>query len=359
MKKRRRQSLDNQQGEVRFRETLSKQLLSRQEALADFYSKDFTDAALVDKFKRTLVDLEFIMKSRGNPPISPFLELGAERGHRSLALTNDYGAEGFIIDISHHQLKTVGYYANLLKRTTLPKIVCCDAYNLPFRNNAFPFVFCYEFLHHFPDPNPIIREIYRVLGDGIFFFGGEPYRKWRVELTTRKLDQTGEKRSYKYLSFMANVIVDFFSRPISKEERDYGIVENDDIRVADWIESVRIFDERNLYLISLGEERPFALADRVKPLNWINLLLGGYIKGLCRKRGPAQSPPSSIDDLLACPACRSGADGTVDPPGLSRVDGRYACRECGDVFPEVDGISLLMTRNKRNELYPEYRNIDT
>src|SRR5260221_6519816 len=60
----------------------------------------------------------------------------------------------------------------------LPVRVCCDAYHLPFRSGSLPFVFCYETLHHFPEPGPIVAEAHRVLAPGgTFLFDEEPYRK--------------------------------------------------------------------------------------------------------------------------------------------------------------------------------------
>lgn len=63
-----------------------------------------------------------------------------------------------------------------------PLRLCCDANRLPLRSDAVPFVFCYEFLHHFPELTPVIRKIHRILAGGTFFFSEEPYHRPKLAL---------------------------------------------------------------------------------------------------------------------------------------------------------------------------------
>ena len=90
--------------------------------------------------------------------ISPFIEIGAERCQRSLVMQNDFRADGAAVDISYDRLKSADYYRKVFKKEKMPVRICCDAYNLPFLNNFVPFIFCYETLHHFLDPSPIVNE---------------------------------------------------------------------------------------------------------------------------------------------------------------------------------------------------------
>ena len=64
------------------------------------------------------------------------------------------------------------------QKKNAPERICCDANTLPFAQNSLPFVFCFETLHHFPDPTPVVHEIYRVLcPGGWFYFNEEPFKK--------------------------------------------------------------------------------------------------------------------------------------------------------------------------------------
>ncbi|MBA7631328.1 hypothetical protein ES703_38859 [subsurface metagenome] len=118
--------------------------------------------------------------------LSPFLEIGAERTQCSMVLKNYYNADGFAVDLSKDMLQFAGVILKPLGFKKMPIRVCCDAYNLPFRNNVFPFVFCYETLHHFPEPTPVILEIKRVMQKGGFFLlASEPIkRKLKMKLWT-------------------------------------------------------------------------------------------------------------------------------------------------------------------------------
>jgi hypothetical protein len=104
--------------------------------------------------------------------LSPFLELGAERGQRSLVVANDFSATGIAADISCHQLLMVDHFSHLFQRERLPTRVCCDPNHLPFGSDAFSFVFGYQFLHDCPSLPQIISEINRLLGDG-----AEPFKR--------------------------------------------------------------------------------------------------------------------------------------------------------------------------------------
>jgi len=180
-----RQTIDNMKAEIEFREKLSRQHVSGEIILSDYYKKEEHDKILLERLNKTKNKMEEL--NNKGIGLSPFIEMGAERGQRSLVLTNDFKAKGFAVDISYHQLKTVEHFSELFKRKKLPVRVCCDANNLPFKNNSLPFAFSYEFLHHFPSPNPIIKEIHRVLANGYYFFDEEPYkRELKIALYKRK-----------------------------------------------------------------------------------------------------------------------------------------------------------------------------
>lgn len=56
-----------------------------------------------------------------------------------------------------------------------PEFVCFDAHRLPFANESFDFVVCWEMLHHLADLPVALREIQRVLKPGGRGLTYEPY----------------------------------------------------------------------------------------------------------------------------------------------------------------------------------------
>jgi SAM-dependent methyltransferase len=136
--------------------------------------KDEFDAAGIEKIlktrmEKTLDQMTLIQNKR--IPLSPYIEVGAERCQRSLVMENDLGIKsGAAIDISFDMLKSCSHYQNVFNKPEPPIRICCDANKLPFSTGTIPFIFCYETLHHFPDPTPITREIFRVMLPGGFFF---------------------------------------------------------------------------------------------------------------------------------------------------------------------------------------------
>jgi SAM-dependent methyltransferase len=57
-------------------------------------------------------------------------------------------------DVSAKMLKTNPTHTTFLTQ--------CDAYALPWKDNSFDLVYCWEFLHHVADPERVVREMVRV-----------------------------------------------------------------------------------------------------------------------------------------------------------------------------------------------------
>lgn len=70
----------------------------------------------------------------------------------------------------------------MLKRNPLPpsRLVQADARALPFLDESFDLVYCWELLHHFENPLPILKEMARVSKRWIVIF--EPCRYHPVQL---------------------------------------------------------------------------------------------------------------------------------------------------------------------------------
>src|SRR5688572_29765217 len=111
-------------------------------------------------------------------PMTPFLEIGANAGHTSYLLCNEFGAEGFALAISADALRHGVSLQDAWSLDKAPVRVAGDAANLPFRDGSIRFVMTHQTLSQFMDLDAIFREISRVLAPGgIFLFSEEPMRR--------------------------------------------------------------------------------------------------------------------------------------------------------------------------------------
>ncbi|NQS88890.1 class I SAM-dependent methyltransferase, partial [Patescibacteria group bacterium] len=309
------QTIKNIKGEIEFRKKLAKQHVTGEMLLPDYYGKEAHDKILFERVDATLNDIKPFEKQIR---LSPFVELGAERCQRSLVLTNDFNAIGFAVDISYHQLKTAEHFAKMFDRPKLPYRICCDINNLPFRSNSFPFVFCYEFLHHFSSPKPIMQEVYRILSNGTFFFGKEPYKKPKVVLYKQNCKIYSKSAIQK--NKVRRFIEGFFSEKYC-DEREHGIMENEDISLRDWIDALSVFDTKKVSISSLENRIKTKLGNRIAVKNIVNMLLGGEIKGVCEKE--EHNPErimSDLTNLLLCPNCITNLKyPRIDQPQLTQT----------------------------------------
>jgi SAM-dependent methyltransferase/uncharacterized protein YbaR (Trm112 family) len=344
-----KQTIQNLKGEVEFREILSRQHVLGENILPDYYQKEQHDQILLQRIKDTRETMEEF-KQRG-VRISPFLELGAERGQRSLVLANDFNADGIAIDISYHQLKTMDHFSKLFHKEKLPIRICCDANHLPFKSDSFPFVFCYEFLHHFPALKTVTDEIFRVLSHGYFYFDEEPFKRWlKVKLYRQnaKIYSEGARRKNKYLALLESFISD-----APCDETEYGIVENNNITLEEWLRALSTFEEHDLEVVSV-----YNLSSRInhklRLQNIPNYLLGGQITGFCRKNSyNSEYVTNTLYDRLGCPDCKIPTiDKKFDRPSLINYVDSFKCSQCGCIYPIRDNIIFLLPRDELQQLYP-------
>ena len=340
------QSLNAQKGEIAFRKKLVQQHVKRERIFRDEFDAESLETILRGRMERTHEHMTLL--KRQGIPLSPYIEIGAERCQRTLVMENDLEARGAAIDISYDMLKSCEHYRNTFHKHKTPLKVCCDANALPFMGNTLPFIFCYETLHHFPDPTPIVREIHRVLSPGgYFFFAEEPYKRMlHINLyQAQKLYSKERQSQSKIKNFF-----DFFFAELNCNEREYNIIENHDIPVNTWKKALHIFEEKHVTLKSLrGTQAELFHPKRYKRF-LLACLLGGEITGICRKVGECRNENISIDDVLICPSCLRNER---EAPLTKKDSSCFVCTKCKKKFPLIGDIIFLFSYEKLQKLYPE------
>ena len=337
------QKLKSKIGEVNYRSKLAAQYQDKKIIFENEPNHNEIIKALKQRISSTKKDFNFLKKN--HVEFFPYLEIGAEFGHRAAILEEKHQAKGFVLDISLESLSLAPFFLKHLKLNKIPERICADAYNLPFQDNSFSFAFCYQSLHHFPDPKPVINEIYRVLKPhGFFFVNEEPISQGlNLNLWRRPTKLRLWERMLKY-----TLILPFISR-IGKTETDHGILE-ETFDLKTWEKSLEIFENATVWI------NPFKFGPgtkitknsqtaRLKP-SLISLpfifALGGGIKILAQKdNSPLDKKSDNINSTLSCPAC------------LKILNPNLVCPKCNTRYPVLKKIKLLLNKKLMEKLYPQ------
>lgn len=340
------QQLESQLGEIAFRKKLVQQQVEGAQLFTDEFDRRGIEDILQQRMQKTFAQMTALQQK--GITVSPYLEIGAERGQRSLVMENDVGASGAAADLSFDMLKSCDYYQKAFNKKNMPARVCCDANFLPFASKAMPFVFCYETLHHFPEPTPIIKEIHRVLAPGgYFFFEEEPYKRvLHLDLYESKKIYSAEYQNAGPL----RKILDFFFAKRRCNETEHDIIENDEIPLRVWKKALSVFSGKEVALESLKNHLHAELfAPFYNPKYFLSYLFGGSISGVCRKAGENASTLANVHEAFICPSClQNGVEST-----MAVHDAGLLCRCCNNKFPRVDGVIFLLPHEKFAKLYPE------
>jgi SAM-dependent methyltransferase len=288
-------------------------------------------------------------------PLSPVLEIGANAGHSSYMLVNDFGADGFALDISADALRHGAALMDEWGYGRAPVRIGGDAANLPFADGSLQFVVTYQTLSQFTGVESVFREARRVLAPGVvFLFAEEPLRR----MLTLRLYRTPfvhqmtprEKRLYDagLLGFLGQDVIG------SRQEEIQGIEQNHGLSIGGWRELARQYFGEVEWFVHAPErgwaerwvKRAALWAARGRP-EFAAELLGGTVTGLCRKAGAMQRDPfdpERFEDTLRCPDCHGSFTRTATED--------LACRDCGYLAPLEDGVYNLLPSAERQQLYP-------
>ena len=110
-----------------------------------------------------------LLEELSHIPFQSALDLGCGTGEMlKLILQEDTHKELCGIDLSEKMLAVA--------KSKLPeqvKLILGDSESLPFSDNAFDVVYCNDSFHHYPAPQNVLREVYRVLKPGGTFLMGD------------------------------------------------------------------------------------------------------------------------------------------------------------------------------------------
>jgi len=336
------QSLEVKRAEVEFHKFVS--LGEPERAIAAYAEENVRRGALIRAHQ------EFIRA------LSPFLEIGANAGHTSYMLVNEFGAEGFALDLSADALR---YGAVLQERWNLsraPVRIAGDALKLPFRDGCLRLVLAYQMLSQFLDIESVVMEVKRVLAPGgVFLFGEEPLKRLLTLGLYRCPYQNQMKpweRKFFEWGLLGYLVKDVIG---AEQEESYGIRQNHSLVLKDWHQLVEKHFAAHEYDVFVrergwGQRWVKKLAVRLDPYHSVwraAHLLGGTLAAVCRKQGvPPETMPGleRFETFLRCPDC---AAYFVRDARQSLV-----CTRCAYTAHNEGGVYNLLPSAERAALYP-------
>ncbi len=292
---------------------------------------------------------------------TPFLEIGANAGHTSYLLANEFQADGFALDISSDALRHGIALMDRWKLARAPVRMAGDALHLPFRDGSLRLVMAFQLLSQFQDIEAVLIEVKRVLAPGgVFLFAEEPLRRllslrlYRVPYQNLMSPWERKLAAWGLLGYLVRDHIG------AAQEENFGIRQNHTMYLADWKRLVeRHFAEARYEPFvperGWGERWMKRLAIRLDPYHSVwhaARWLGGTLVALGKKAG--EPPPSAgfthFEDLLRCPDC--GGSFGRDASDTLR------CSSCGYQAANEAGVYNLLRSTDRAELYPGDREDD-
>ena len=287
-------------------------------------------------------------------PITPFLEIGSNAGHTSYMLENEFGADGFALDISADSLR---YGISLQEHWAMPRAmvrVAGDALNLPFRDGSLSTVLAFQMLSQFMDIESVFLEVKRVLAPGgVFVFAEEPLRRLLSLRLYRcpywETMKPWERKLYEWglLGYLVRDVIG------AHQEESFGIRQNHSMELRHWHKLITkhfVDQEYEIFVPERGwgeriVKRAARRLDRYGSEWGAGRLLGGTLAAVCRKSGELvpQTWTGQFETLLRCPDC-SGA--------LDRDHADTLLCACGYRASNEGGVYNLLRSVDKKELYP-------
>ena len=281
--------------------------------------------------------------------ITPFLEIGANAGHSSYMLANEFGGEGFALDISADSLRHGRALMDAWNLERAPVRVAGDAANLPFADGSLQFVCAFQMLSQFMDVESVFREVARVLRPGgVFFFSEEPLRrKLSLRLYRCPYYETMKpwERKLSDWGLLGYLVRDVIG---AHQEESFGIRQNHSMNLPHWHALVTKYFAAQEYQVFVPDrgwgERIVkqGLGSEWLAAKW----LGGTLAAVCKKAGsaPGAAGIGNFEAFLRCPDCH----GTL----ARQAEEALRCAGCGFGAPSEGQVYNLLPSAERKELYP-------
>jgi Methylase involved in ubiquinone/menaquinone biosynthesis len=289
-------------------------------------------------------------------PMSPFLEIGSNVGHTSYMLANEFGAEGFALDISADALRYGVALQDAWGLSRAPIRLAGDAANLPFQDGSIRFVLAFQMLSQFMNMESVFLEVKRVLAPGgIFLFAEEPLKR---QLSFRlyrcpyyETMKPWERKLYDWglLGYLVRDVIG------AHQEESFGIRQNHTMGLKDWHQLIGkhfVAQEYEIFVPERGwgERIVKRAASSVDPYrsDWSAAkLLGGTLAAVCRKDGNPVVDLAGLqhfENRLRCPDCHSAL--------LRDAVETLVCAGCGYTAANEGAVYNLLPSAERKELYP-------
>ena len=176
--------------EVNFRKDLYRKHVLEENILETEYKLDELLSILKTRIQTTEKKFKEIKSVYSIKPGVKVLEVGSERCQRLAVAGKIFKAKPLGVDISYESLKSSDFFMEKLNYPTDFFRVCTDVYKLPFADGVFDIIYCFETLHHFPDPINVVNEVRRVLKKGgLLVVSEEPVKRFLnlgLRLTPKK-----------------------------------------------------------------------------------------------------------------------------------------------------------------------------
>jgi SAM-dependent methyltransferase len=288
--------------------------------------------------------------------MTPFLEIGSNAGHTSYMLANEFGANGFALDLSADSLRHGIALKEAWGLSREPVRVAGDAVNLPFADGSLRVVLAFQMLSQFMNMEQVFREVKRVLTPGgVFVFAEEPLKRM-LSLRVYRCPYYETRNPWERKLFDWGLL-GYLVRDVigAHQEESFGIRQNHTMGLKDWQRLIHAhFADTRFQVIvpqrGWGERVVKRAAIRLDPYRseWrAARLLGGVLAAVCKKEGverPTTFRPETFEQCLRCPDCRGP---------LQRHSGDVlACQACVYQATNEGGVYNLLPSAERSALYP-------